>query len=90
MSALSVRRFEQDGDRDNPMKECADGEYMLASEVDAAVANLISAAKAVRFDVFVVTTPEMRKLFDGRTHIAVLQPDTIESLKAALAAMGAK
>jgi hypothetical protein len=57
------------------------------AEARDAVAELIEAAEGLRFDVFELTTPELRTMFDGHKQIAVVHMETVRHLRAALASV---
>jgi hypothetical protein len=75
------------------MKDAAaalrNGEYPGTSqelmEARVAVAELIEAAAGLRFDVFELTSPELRTMFDGHKQIAAVHMETVRHLRAALA-----
>lgn len=58
----------------------------LARKLD----ELIAAAKTVQFDVYELTTPELRAAFEGKARIAVIQIDTVKALRDAIRSTGAQ
>lgn len=55
--------------------------------VSVDVAELVGAVKAVQFDVYELTTPDLIVAFGGKTRIAVVDVDSVKSLRAAVAGM---
>jgi hypothetical protein len=52
---------------------------------DEAVRRLVEAVRAMKFDAWALTTPELQQAFEGRKSIVVIRPETTEALRTALA-----
>jgi hypothetical protein len=52
---------------------------------ESEVRALVEAARALKFDVWEITAPELRATFDGRKNLVVAHAETVLALRAALA-----
>ncbi len=82
MSALDVAGILERAGADSDAPEGSQA-WALA-QVGAAYSELIAAARAVKFDTYKVSSPELSLLLDGRASIAVVQPATLQRLHIAL------